>query len=131
LGNIGNMVEVNLISLGRARLSEDVEVSEETAQQLDQLQDQVSKGIDRSVNSLLKEDDTQAKAVYASFPELSKQTEELETRIALQLTSDKPNRVATYRLESEIIENLKNMYFVAMRIANMVTPFRELQPATL
>ena len=120
-----------MISLGRARLSKDVEVSEETAQQLDQLQDQVSKGIDQSVNSLLKEDDTQAKAVYASFTELSKQTEELETRIALQLTSDKPNRVATYRLESEIIENLKNMYFVAMRIANMVTPYRDLKSASL
>lgn len=131
LGNIGNMVEVNLISLGRARLSEDVQVSEETAEQLEHLQEQVSRGIDQSVNSLLNVDDTQASAVYAGLPELSKQTEELETRIALQLTSDKPNRVATYRLESEIIENLKNMYFVAMRIANMVTPYRDLKSASL
>jgi len=43
----------------------------------------------------------------------------------MELTTDKPYGVATYRLESEIIENLKNMYFVAMRIANMVTPYRE------
>jgi len=131
LGNIGNMVEVNLISLGRARLSEDVQVSEETAKQLVHLQEQVSQGIDQSVNSLLNEDDTQALAVYASLPELTQQTNDVETRIALRLTADEPNRVATYRLESEIIENLKNMYFVAMRIANMVKPYREVQPASL
>jgi phosphate:Na+ symporter len=79
----------------------------------------------------LNEDDTQALAVYASLPELTQQTNDVETRIALRLTADEPNRVATYRLESEIIENLKNMYFVAMRIANMVTPYREVQPASL
>jgi phosphate:Na+ symporter len=116
------MVEVNLISLGKARLTEDVRVSEETAKQLVHLQEQVSQGIDQSVNSLLNEDDAQARAVYASLPELTQQTNDVETRIALRLTADEPNRVATYRLESEIIENLKNMYFVAMRIANMVVP---------
>ena len=125
VGNIGNMVEVNLISLGRNRLSEDVQVSEETSKQLAHLQEQVSQGIDQSVNSLLEKDDSQAKAVYARLPELKQQTDEVETRIALRLTADEPNRVATYRLETEIIENLKNMYFVAMRIANMVAPQRE------
>ena len=105
------------------RLSlQDVRVSEETAKQLVHLQEQVSQGIDQSVNSLLNEDDAQARAVYASLPELTQQTNDVETRIALRLTADEPNRVATYRLESEIIENLKNMYFVAMRIANMVVP---------
>ena len=125
LQNISNMVKANLVSLGRDRLSQDVQVSEETAKQLTQLQEQVSLGIDQSVNSLLEKDDSQAKAVYARLPELKQQTDEVETRIALRLTADEPNRVATYRLETEIIENLKNMYFVAMRIANMVAPQRE------
>ncbi len=125
LQNISNMVKANLVSLGRDRLSQDVQVSKETAKQLTQLQEQVSLGIDQSVNSLLEKDDSQAKAVYARLPELKQQTDEIETRIALRLTADEPNRVATYRLETEIIENLKNMYFVAMRIANMVAPQRE------
>jgi phosphate:Na+ symporter len=125
LQNISNMVKANLVSLGRDRLSQDVQVSKETAKQLTQLQEQVSLGIDQSVNSLLEKDDSQAKAVYARLPELKQQTDEVETRIALRLTADEPNRVATYRLETEIIENLKNMYFVAMRIANMVAPQRE------
>ncbi len=125
LQNISNMVKANLVSLGRDRLSQDVQVSEETAKQLTQLQEQVSLGIDQSVNSLLEKDDSQAKAVYARLPELKQQTDEVETRIALRLTADEPNRVATYRLETEIVENLKNMYFVAMRIANMVAPQRE------
>ncbi len=124
LQNISNMVKANLVSLGRDRLSQDVQVSKETAKQLTQLQEQVSLGIDQSVNSLLEKDDSQAKAVYARLPELKQQTDEVETRIALRLTADEPNRVATYRLETEIIENLKNMYFVAMRIANMVVPQR-------
>jgi phosphate:Na+ symporter len=125
LQNISHMVQTNLVSLGRDRLSEDVQVSEETARQLVLLQEQVSQGIDRAVRSLLDEDAAQASAVFTSLPELSKQTDDVETRIALRLTADEPNRVATYRLETEIIENLKNMYFVAMRIANMVIPHRE------
>jgi phosphate:Na+ symporter len=125
LGNIGNMVEVNLFSLGKARLSKDVQVSEETADQLVHLQRQVSQGIDQAVHSLVDDDDAQALAVFANLPELTQQSDEVETRIALRLTADEPNRVATYRLESEIVENLKNMYFVAMRIANMVAPQRE------
>jgi phosphate:Na+ symporter len=130
LQNISHMVEANLVSLGRDRLSEDVQASEETARQLVLLQEQVSQGIDRAVRSLLDEDAAQASAVFTSLPELSKQTDDVETRIALRLTADEPNRVATYRLETEIIENLKNMYFVAMRIANMVVPHREAQAGT-
>jgi len=125
IANIGHMVEANLISLGRDRLSEDVHVSEETAKQLALLEEQVSHGIDQSVHSLLEDDDTQASAIFAKLPELKKQANDAETRIALRLTADEPNRVATYRLESEMIENLKNMYFVAMRIANLVVPRRE------
>ncbi|KPK43392.1 MAG: hypothetical protein AMJ65_05935 [Phycisphaerae bacterium SG8_4] len=131
LQNISHMVQTNLVSLGRDRLSEDVQVSEETARQLVLLQEQVSQGIDRAVRSLLDEDAAQASAVFTSLPELSKQTDDVETRIALRLTADEPNRVATYRLETEIIENLKNMYFVAMRIANMVIPHREAHQISL
>jgi phosphate:Na+ symporter len=127
IANIGNMVEENLISSGRERLSEDVQVSEETAKQLVHLQEQVSQGIEQAVQSLLNEDDDQAMAVYKSLPDLTQQTHDVETRIALRLTADEPNRVATYRFESEILENLKSMYFVAMRIANMVVPYREAQ----
>ena len=131
LGNIGNMVEVNLVALGRGRLAKDVKVSEETADQLVHLVERISQGIDQAVHSLVDEDDALAKALYANLPELKQQTDEAETRIAFRLTVDEPNRVATYRLESEIVENLKNMYFVAMRIANMVAPYRELETASI
>ena len=80
---------------------------------------------------MLDEDVAQASAVFAKLPTLKEQTNDVETRIALRLTADEPNRVATYRLETEIIENLKNMYFVAMRIANMVVPQREAHQISL
>jgi phosphate:Na+ symporter len=131
LQNISNIVETNLVSLGRDRLSKDVQVNEETAKQLALLAEQVSRGIDQSIHSMLDEDDAQASAVFAKLPKLKEQTNDVETRIALRLTADEPNRVATYRLETETIENLKNMYFVAMRIANLVVPHQEAHQISL
>jgi phosphate:Na+ symporter len=96
-----------------------VQVSEETAQRLGELWQGVSDGITGSVQSVVEDEPARAQAVFAAYPEIKRLAEDAETRVALRLTADEPNRVATYRVESDIIEYLKRMYFGSMRIAKL------------
>jgi len=119
LESIADLISTNLVGVGSDRLAADVQVSEETAQRLGELWQGVSDGIAGSVQSVVEDEPARAQAVFAAYPEITQLAEDAETRVALRLTADEPNRVATYRVESDIIEHLKRMYFVAMRIAKL------------
>jgi len=43
-----------------------------------------------------------------------------ENHLANRLVAEEPNRLATFRIESEIIEYLKRVYYFAKRIAKVV-----------
>jgi len=46
-----------------------------------------------------------------------------------RLVVNEPNRIATYRLETDIMANLKRIHHFTRRIARVAIPFSE-QPAT-
>ena len=119
LESIADLISTNLVAVGSDRLAADVQVSEETAQRLGELWQGVSDGIAGSVQSVVEDEPARAQAVFAAYPEIKRLAEDAETRVALRLTADEPNRVATYRVESDIIEYLKRMYFGSMRIAKL------------
>jgi len=119
LESIADLISTNLVAVGSDRLAADVRVSDDTAKQLGELWNGVSDGITRSVQSVVENEPAHAQAVFAAYPEITQLAEDAETRVALRLTADEPNRVATYRVESDIIEYLKRMYFGSMRIAKL------------
>jgi phosphate:Na+ symporter len=43
-----------------------------------------------------------------------------ENHLAHRLTVDEPNRLHSFRIESEIIEYLKRVYYFAKRIAKLI-----------
>ena len=46
---------------------------------------------------------------------------ERHTQIRIPRRADDPHRLSTFRVESELIENLKHVYYFAKRIAKVVT----------
>lgn len=42
-----------------------------------------------------------------------------------RLVADAPNRIATYRFETDVIANLKRIYYFTRRIARVAVPGRE------
>ena len=119
LESIADMVGTNLVTVGSDRLTAEVQVSDDTAVRLGELWKGVSDGIERAVQSVVENEPAHAQAVFAAYPEITRLAEEAETQVALRLTADEPNRVATYRVEKDIIEYLKRMYFASMRIAKL------------
>ena len=47
---------------------------------------------------------------------------------ARRLVADEPNRLAAYRVEIDVLENLKRIYYFAKRMARTTLPSVELGP---
>ena len=60
-------------------------MSEDTAQKLIQMQNQVSQGLSDSIKSVVEEEPQKAQAVYDALPELTKMATDAETQIAMRL----------------------------------------------
>ena len=59
-------------------------------------------------------------------PEISAMTADAREHQLERLTVDEPNRVDAYRLENDIIEDLKRIYYYAKRSARAGVPNGEL-----
>jgi phosphate:Na+ symporter len=123
--SIADVIETNLVDIGLARLDKGVQVSEETSQLLAELHTLVCMQIKNSIQSLVEGNRSLAKEVIGSKKKVNNLAQEAEKHIGLRLTADEPNRVATFQLESEVIEYLKRMYYFAKRIAKLVSGMDE------
>ena len=56
----------------------------------------------------------------AAKEEVNRLADAAELHLTRRLAADEPNRLAAFRLESEVIEYLKRMYYFAKRIAKLV-----------
>ena len=55
----------------------------------------------------------------AAKEDINRLAAQAETHLSRRLAADEPNRLATFRLESEVMEYLKRMYYFAKRIAKL------------
>jgi phosphate:Na+ symporter len=133
--NIGDIIETNLVASGRERLVHNVKISTATQQILASFHDKVCWSVERSVKALVAEDRDMAEEVLAAKSEISQLASAADEHLSRRLSADEPNRLAAFKLESEIIEYLKRMYYFAKRIAKIVnegdgkSPKKDHQPA--
>ena len=118
--SIGDTIETNLVHAGRARLSHDVTVSEETRELIGDLNERVQWAVDTAAKAVTKTDVRRALKVIEEKEEINALVAAAERHLARRLVVDAPHRLATYRLETELIENLKRIYYFAKRIAKSV-----------
>ncbi len=120
LENIGDVIETNLVETGRSRLEEGLEISEQTEQLLKAFHWKVSWSVERSVRALVEHDPSIAAEVLHAKPEINRLAADAEEHLSRRLGADEPKRLVAFRLESEIMEYLKRMYYFAKRIAKVV-----------
>ncbi|MCB0168209.1 MAG: Na/Pi cotransporter family protein [Anaerolineae bacterium] len=137
LENIGDMVEMNMVEVGKARLSLNVYISQPTQDLLKGLHNQVLWAVEASVQALVTPDIELAKQVIEAKSKIGQSAQRVETHLAHRLVAEEPNRFDTFRLESEMIEYLKRIYYFAKRIAKIVADIDpidsqiELQPSPM
>lgn len=119
--SIGDMIETNLVEAGSERLKQNVEISRTTRELLQSLHDEVLWAVERAVYALTAADSIPAEEVMAAKTKINLLANEAERHLSQRLIADEPNRFDAFRIESEIVEYLKRVYYFAKRIAKVVS----------
>lgn len=120
LENIGDMIETNLVEAGSERLSHNVQMSQATREILGALHQRVCWSVNSAVEAVITLNPELAEEVMAAKLDINRLANDAEEHLAHRLIANEPNRLATFRIETEIIEYLKRVYYFAKRIAKVV-----------
>jgi phosphate:Na+ symporter len=118
--SIGDMVETSLVDAGRQRCDANLTISQATEEMLVEFHREVCEGVDRAIRSLVDNDADIAAEVIGAKRQVDALTANAERHLSKRLVAGVPNRIVAFRLESEIIEYLKRMFYFAKRIAKLV-----------
>ena len=118
--SIGDMIETNLVEAGSQRLGLGLQISNTTQTYLQSLHDEVFWAVERALLALQASDKQMAEQVMGAKLEINHLANRAENHIAQRLSADEPHRFDAFRIESEIVEYLKRVYYFAKRIAKVI-----------
>ena len=118
--NIGDMVETNLVEAGRERLKHGVVISPSTQEVIRALHAKVCWAVEQALEAVDRNDKRMAEEVIAAKPEINRLSSEIDAHLARRLVADEENRLNAYRIETDIVENLRRIYYFAKRIAKAI-----------
>lgn len=115
--NIGDMIEMNIVAAGLERLRTNLEISVPTQEVLGELHARVAWAVQMALESLDASNPGMATSVIDAKAEISRLASRAEKHLANRLAVNEADRLPLYRIESEIIEYLKRVYYFAKQIA--------------
>ncbi|NNC75797.1 MAG: Na/Pi cotransporter family protein, partial [Acidimicrobiia bacterium] len=122
---IGDLIETNLINHGLTRIEQGLQVSKETFSVLSQFHEAVAQALDGAMLALTQKNAEAAHQVASMKKQINSLQRSAAAHQAERLVADAPDRVPTYRLETDIITTLKRVYYFAKRIARLAVPEAE------
>jgi phosphate:Na+ symporter len=122
---IGDIIETNLVALGHQRIVDSVTVSDETRDVLAIYHTAVSDAFRLALIAVTQKDQAAARKVSQMKSHIRNLERAATQHEAVRLVADAPNRIATYRFETDLIANLKRIYYFTRRIARVAVPESE------
>lgn len=119
---IGDLVATNMTNLGMSRIEQNLSVSDETAQVLADFHAAVAESLDLAMLALTQRNADAARKVSGMKRTVNSLERAAMAHQAERLTADAPDRIATYRLEIEIVNTLKRVFYFTKRIARLAVP---------
>ena len=118
--NIGDLIETSLCDIGIQRAQEQVTISEETRELLHDFHQRVAWAVEEAVRAIANLDRRHADAVIAAKADIATLADNAEAHLLKRLTADQPRRLQTFRVETDLIEGYRRLYYFAKRIAKVV-----------
>ena len=118
--NMADIVETNLVALGLERIESGVQISAATQDVLRPLIDKVTWAAEQALVASDTRDAELARLVIGAKSEVTRLAEIASGHLMRRLAADEPNRLSAYRIEAELVESLKRLYYVAKRIGKVV-----------
>jgi phosphate:Na+ symporter len=113
-------VETDLVHSGRKRIEKQVRVSPDTQESVNALAEQVVLMLERATEAVDRGDRGLANEVIEAKDDINALAERVSSRLVDRLIAEDPHRTSTYRVESQLVENYKRIYYFTKRIAKMV-----------
>ncbi|MBT8092797.1 MAG: Na/Pi cotransporter family protein [Gammaproteobacteria bacterium] len=120
LENIGDVVEVNLVELGRRRLERAVSVSRPTQVVLTDFHMVVMDAVAAAIRAVAEDSVEAAQSVTNLKKEITRITNSAALHEARRLVANEPQRIEAYTIEMDITEKLQRIYYFARRMARTV-----------
>jgi phosphate:Na+ symporter len=120
LENIGDIIETDLVYLGKEGIEAQVLISEETREVLNKLHSIVATTAELAIDAVMENDQLAAQEVIDMKADITRLMESAALHETERLVAEEPNRLAAYSLEMDIIEKLKRIYYLAKRMAKTV-----------
>jgi phosphate:Na+ symporter len=118
--SIGDIVETDLVHVGDERLRRNVQVSTETLEMMTSLLDKIVWTIEAGVNAVDLSDRKLAREVVEAKEAVNDLAGQITDRLVQRLVAEDPHRTSTYRVEIQLIEHLKRIYYFSKRVAKLV-----------
>lgn len=122
LENIGDIVEVNLVQLGRARLAQQLRISASTLAVLREFHAAVTRSLEGALVAVTQKNPEAARAVMDMKAEINRLADSAALHEARRLVAEEPNRLPAYTLEIDTLENLKRVFYFCRRMARAGIP---------
>jgi len=121
LENIGDVIEMNLVELGRQRIQKGVAISRATQVVLSDFHHVVVDAVSAAVQSVAEDNADAAASVINMKKEINRVSNSTAAHEAKRLIADEPHRIEAYTIEMDITEKLQRIYYFARRMARTVT----------
>jgi phosphate:Na+ symporter len=122
---IGDIIETNLVQLGLSRLEQDLVLSEESREFIEDFHDEVRDAFELAMLAVTQKNEGAARRVSAMKSHINSMSKKADALEAGQLISDDPNRVALYAFETDVVTHLKRIYWFTRRTARVSIPASE------
>jgi len=117
---IGDIIETNLVQLGHQRIRRHVAVSEATRTVIEGFHRAVVTAADAALLAVTRRDEAAARVVTGMKAEINRLADSAALHEARRLVAREPNRLPAYAIETDVIENLKRIYYFTKRMARAV-----------
>jgi len=125
LEHIGDVIEANLVDLGKKRIEKGFKISQETQQMINTVYHAVSDALKAAVRAVVDEDKEFATRVISMKSDMNRLVEQADMHQAQRLISEDSGKFEAYSVEVDIIEKLKRIYYHAKRMAKTVVEIEE------
>ena len=118
--HIGDLIEVNLVGLGRKLAEDGVTISSGTGDIIREYHRKVGDALRGSTEAMREADRKLARQVRRMKPQMAELATNTVRHALDRLVVDEPNRMQAYTREMELIENLTRIYRHSRRLAGLV-----------
>ena len=123
--NIGDIVETDIVRDGHERIEQGLTISSKTTDRLEILYTKSSDAMETAVGLIGNPNIERAHSFLGGKEEFEKQVQQFRAHLANRMSSEEPNRIETFRLESNLVEYTNRIYILARRITKTIIELSE------